>query len=216
MSKKNYSVKQTIPQPKLIAAYNGAYGIGVKFIKVDTATDYVIYQKYSGVWKPIRTISANSPELQVEGSKLMYTDKTVAKLYGKGYIYSVEAKKGNSLASGYNKTGVAIYRLKPPAIATAVNSGAGIATVTWNSVFGKTETNGNYDLQIAEMVNGKAGTFNSVITKPGYKYNVLTARVTGLKKGKTYIFRIRCSKTNKDRGTFYSEYSPWISVTITK
>ena len=209
------TVKDLLQQPKLIAAYNGAHGIGVKFIKVNNADSYVIYQKFNGVWSKIKTVKANSSELQVEGNKLMYTDKTVAKLYGKGYIYSVEAKKG-SLVSGYNKTGVAIYRLYPPTISTAVNSAAGTATVSWKGVFGKTETNGNYDLQIAEYSNGKAGTFNSVITKPGYKFNVLKTTVKGLKKGKTYVFRIRCSKTNKDRGTFYSEYSPWLSVSITR
>ena len=48
-----------------------------------------------GYWRAIRTISANSSELQIEGNRLMYTDKSVAKNYGKGYIYSVAAKKGN-------------------------------------------------------------------------------------------------------------------------
>ena len=88
--------------------------------------------------------------------------------------------------------------------------------MTWSSVFGKTETNGAYDLQYATDADAKAGNWTSVIAKPGYGYKVTSATVTGLKKGVKYQFRIRCSKTNKDRGTFYSEYSPWLSVQVKK
>ena len=202
-------------QPRLIAAYNGAKGIGIKFFSVSDADEYVIYRKYNGVWEPVRTISADSSELQADGNRLMYTDTTVARLYGKGYIYSVAAKK-DDLTSTYNTAGVAIYRLTPPALISITNSAAGTATVTWKGVFGRTETNGAYDLQYAEYKDGKAGTFKSVTALPGYNNLTLSATVNGLKKGSRYVFRIRCSKTNKDRGTYYSEYSPWLSVTITK
>ena len=202
-------------QPKLIAAYNGAKGIGIKFYKESNATEYVIFQKFSGKWNQIMTISVNSPELQISENTVMYTDTSVAKLYGKGYIYSVAAKRGN-VTTTYDTAGVAIYRLNPPTLLTAINSVAGTATVNWKGVFGKTETNGNYDLQYAVYANGKAGTFMSVTKLPGYNNTTLSATVKGLKKGSTYVFRIRCSKTNKDRGTFYSEYSPWLSVKIIK
>ena len=207
--------KPWIGQPKLVAAYNGAKGIGIKFVKEVNATEYVIYRKFNGSWSSLRTISAKSSELQASGNTLMYTDTSVASNYGKGYVYSVAAKDGSTVTT-YDTKGCAIYRLKPPTLTKAVNSAAGTAIVYWSGVFGKTETNGHYDLQYAEYVNGKAGTFKSVIKLPGYKYNVLKADVKGLKKGKTYVFRIRCSKTNKDRGTFYSEYSPWKTVKITK
>ena len=55
-----------------------------------------------------------------------------------------------------------------------------------------------------------------LIKKVGYNNLTLSATVNGLKKGSRYVFRIRCSKTNKDRGTFYSEYSPWMSKTMNK
>jgi len=202
-------------KPKLIGAYNGAKGIGIKFVKEANATEYVIYRKYNGTWSNIKTVNAKSSELQVSGDTLMYTDTTVAANYGKGYIYSVQAKNGNYY-SAYDTVGKAIYRLKPPKLSKAVNSSAGTGKVSWNGVFGKTETNGNYDLQCAEYASGKAGTFKSVTKLPGYNNLTLSAIVKNLKKGKTYVFRIRCSKTNKDRGTFYSEYSPWLSLKITK
>ena len=208
--------KPTAPaKVQLIAAYNGAHGIGVKWIKLAGATEYTIWQKYQGVWRSIKTVKPNDSSLQVSGNTLMYTDQAVKTGYGKGYIYSVSAKVG-STAVDYDRTGVAIYRLNPPALKKITNPKAGQVTVTWKGVFGRTETNGAYDLQYATEANAKAGKFTSVKKLPGYAHNVTSATVTGLKKGTKYVFRIRCSKTNKDRGTFYSEYSPWLSVTVKK
>ena len=204
-----------LQQPTLIAAYNGAKGIGIKFYKEDLALEYVIYRKFNGVWSRIYTVKANDPELQISGETIMYTDTSVAADYGKGYIYSVAAKREEYI-TGYDTKGAAIYRLTPPALTTITNSEAGTAVVSWKGVFGSTETNGAYDLQYAEYKDGKAGEFISVIARPGYGHQTLSAVVSGLKKGSRYVFRIRCSKTNKDRGTYYSEYSKWLSVTIDK
>ena len=200
---------------KLIAAYNGAHGVGVKWIKLAGATEYTIWQKYNGTWRSIKTVKPDDKTLENVANTLMYTDQTVKTGYGKGYIYSVSAKIG-SLYIDYDKAGVAIYRLNPPILTKAVSKKAGAATVSWKGVFGKTETNGAYDLQYITEADSKAGkwTWQSVPQKLGNTTTSTT--VTGLKKGVKYIFRIRCSKTNKDRGTFYSEYSPWISVTVKK
>ena len=205
--------KLEVPKVKLIAAYNGAWGVGVKWIKLAGATEYTIWQKYNGSWRAIKTVKPNDSSLQVSGNTLMYTDQTVKNGYGKGYIYSVSAKVG-STAVDYDRAGVAIYRLNPPELKKASNTKAGTAVVTWKGVFGRTETNGAYDLQYATEADAKAGKWKRVPQKLGN--TVTTTTVTGLKKGAKYIFRIRCSKTNKDRGTFYSEYSKWLSVTIKK
>ena len=177
----------------------------------------MLYRKFNGVWSYVCTFSATDPGLQISGTRIMYTDTSVAGNYGKGYIYSVAAKRGSQVTS-YDTKGVAIYRLTPPSLTKITNSASGKATVTWKGVFGRTETNGAYDLQIATETDAKASTDNfvSVITRPGYAYNVTSATISGLKKGTKYVFRIRCSKTNKDRGTYYSEYSKWMSVVIGK
>ena len=198
-------------QPVLIDAYNGAHGIGIKFYKTANAKEYEIYRKFDGVWGKIRTISATSSELQFSGDTIMYTDTTVAKDYGKGYIYSVAAKNGSAVSS-YNKTGKAIYRLKPPTLKLKELSGGNI-TVSWSVIFRAGESNGHYDLQYTTYANGKAGKFTSIAKLPGLNYLTLYATMAGFYKG-TYVFRIRCSKTNKDRGTFYSEYSPWLKVVV--
>ena len=209
------TVKSPVQQPRLIAAYNGAKGIGVKFYKVDGVSEYALYRKFNGVWGFVCYFNETDPNVQISNGTLMYTDTSVAGEYGKGYIYSVASKKG-LLLSKYDTKGVAIYRLTPPSLKSITNSDNGTATVLWTSVFGKTETNGNYDLQFAEYKDGKTGTFRSLKALPGFANTTSGARVTGLKKGSRYVFRIRCSKTNKDRGTYYSEYSPWLSVTIAK
>ena len=210
-----YDDPDELQQPKLIAAYNGAKGIGIKFYNVEEAEAYVIYRKFDGVWNNVCTVSADDPDLQINGNTIMYTDTSVAQNYGKGYIYSVAAKKGSKVTD-FDHRGAAIYRLTPPALTKITNSANGTATVAWKGVFGKTETNGAYDLQYAEYKNGKAGEFKSVIARPGFNHQTFGTTVTGLEKGCRYVFRIRCSKTNKDRGTYYSEYSRWLSVTIEK
>ncbi len=204
-----------LQQPKLIAAYNGAKGIGIKFIKPDNAAEYTIFRKFNGIWEQVCTVSADDPGLQIDGNRVMYTDTSVASNYGKGYIYSVAAGNG-ALVTSYDLKGSAIYRLTPPTLTKITNPAAGTAEVTWKGVFGRTETNGNYDLQYAEYKDGKAGEFRSVTTLPGYDNLTLKASVPDLQKGSRYVFRIRCSKTNKDRGTYYSEYSRWLSITIEK
>ena len=200
-----------VKQVKLVAAYNGAHGIGVKWVKLSGATEYVIWQKYQGVWKSIATVKAGDPSLQDGGSTLMYTDQTVKTGYGKGYIYSASAKIG-SYSGDYDKAGVAIYRLNPPILKQITNKAANKVRVVWKGVFGKTETNGAYDLQYATEADAKAGKWTHVAAPLGHRKTSVV--LTGLKKNTKYVFRIRCSKTNKDRGTFYSEYSPWLSIKV--
>ena len=209
------TVEFPLRQPTLIAAYNGAKGIGIKFRKVEAASEYMIYRKFNGEWSYVCTVSATDSDLQISGNTIMFTDTSVAQNYGKGYIYSVAAKNGDRVTT-YDKKGAAIYRLTPPALTKITNPAGGTATITWKGVFGRTETNGCYDLQYAEYKDGKAGEFRSVAALPGFDNLTLSTTVSGLKKGSRYVFRIRCSKTNKDRGTYYSEYSKWLSITITK
>ena len=189
-------------QPKLVAAYNGVNGIGIKFYAVNDATEYVIYRKYKGVWSEIRTISASSSELQRNGSALMYTDTSVKYNYGEGYIYSVAAKRG-SLVSTYDTKGSAIYRLNPPQNPTGVKAGDGKAKISW----GKVPCLG-YEVQYYETGLGTQNWVKCPQTAS------LAQTISGLKKGKGYGFRIRCYKTNKDRGTYYSEYTRTFYVKV--
>ena len=201
-----YSFKLTAPgavnlaRPKLIAAYNGVNGIGVNFYKVSNAQEYVIYRKYKGSWNAIRTLDASSTEFQVNGNRLMYTDTSVKYNYGEGYIYSVAAKRG-SYNSGFDSKGVAIYRLDPPKNPKGQKSGSGRALISWGAVSCL-----GYEVQYYQT---GTSTWNKCPhTSKTSQY------VTGLTPGKTYGFRIRCYKTNVDRGTYYSEYTRTFYVTV--
>ena len=69
------------------------------------------------------------------------------------------------------------------------------------------------DKAVDEYVKAICNIYKDRVKLPGLNYLTLYATMAGFYKG-TYVFRIRCSKTNKDRGTFYSEYSPWLKVEV--
>lgn len=223
------SEQQAVTKPKLTGIYNGSKGIGVQWIAQDYATDYEIYRKENGIWKKIRTVSVNDNSLQRSGSRLMYTDTSVKDQYGKGYIYSVAARRNNAV-SDYDKAGLAIYRLRAPSITGTETKWATLlggklisgVNVRWSAVECQV-----YQLEVALENNAKAGKWRTVeINAPEVqKYFGVselasmcglsiydTNSLTFTKDGQKVIFRIRCGKTNKDRGTTWSEYSEWKSV----
>ena len=195
--------KQEAPQvhlvaPPLVAIYNSANGADIRFDAVEGATEYIIMQKYNGVWSEIKTVKAE--DVPKAGSHLKLIDESVKTSYGKGFIYSVAVRDYDGTLL-YSKKGLALYRLQQPTIKTIKSSSKGSVTLTW----GKVDAHG-YEVQYSSD-NGKTWT-----KVPETKNTTLT--VTGLKSGTTYVFRIRCQKTNKDRGTTWSEYSKWSSVTV--
>ena len=133
----------------------------------------------------------------------MYTDTSVKTKYGEGYIYSVTTwlLEEETL---FDYKGLAAYRLINPKFTKVTAAGGGKVTLTWNSVACQ-----GYEVQYATYSDAKAGKWTKM---PQTTKTNLT--ISGLKKGTKYVFRIRCQKTNKDRGTTWSEYSPWGSVTV--
>ncbi len=186
--------------PKLLGIYNSTRGIGIKFKPSSTADKYAIYQKKDGSWVKITTVAATSASLTTAGSGVMYIDTTVRNNYGKGYIYSVSALRGSSETS-YDKTGLAIYRLKPPTIQSVTSAGSGKVTVKWSSV----------DCLGYELSYSVKGSDKWTACP---KTTSLSKTISGLSKNKTYIFRIRCYKTNAARGTFYSSYGNFYTFTV--
>ena len=189
------------PIPKLVATYNGANGIGVKWQITTGAAQYVIYRKYNGKWAKLAEVGANNPSLQKSGNTLMYTDQTVKTKYGQGFIYSVAAKNSSGI-SNYNTAGLPAYRLVPPTIRSVKVTGDGEVMVTWNKVACQ-----GYEVQYAPSTN----TSNWIKAR---QVTATSQTISGLTQNTKYVFRIRCQKTNKDRGTTWSEYSPWASVRI--
>ncbi|MDO4651031.1 MAG: fibronectin type III domain-containing protein, partial [Eubacteriales bacterium] len=188
-------------RPELIGAYNSVKGLGVKFKASEVADRYVIYRKYKSDWTKIDTVMANSSSLTISGDTIMYYDTSAKNNYGGGYIYSVAAQRGKNCATSYDKRGVAIYRLLEPTISKASAVGNGKVKLTWSKVPAM-----GYEVQYQE--NGTTGW------KKCPQTTVTSQTISGLKKGKTYQFHIRCYKTNSSRGTFYSAYSKSVSVKV--
>lgn len=190
------TVTVTPSVPKLTAIYNSAKGADIRFKEVSGADAYVIMQKYQGVWSAVTTVSADS--LSTENGSLKYIDSSVAANYGKGYIYSVAAMQ-EGIVSAYSTRGLPLYRLKQPTITSVTGKDSRTVEVKWTK-----ENCHGYEVQYSSD-NGKTWT-----KAPQVKDGTVTVQtIEVLQSGVTYVFRIRCQKTNKDRGTTWSQYSPW-------
>ncbi|MBR2801283.1 MAG: Ig-like domain-containing protein [Erysipelotrichaceae bacterium] len=188
-------------KPKLINIYNSAKGADVRFQGVTGADSYILWRKYKGTWEKVKTVSAAS--LEKENGYYKIFDETIRDKYGEGYIYSVAAKKG-SVEGAYDTKGLALYRLRAPTITKVTSTQSGKAVVVWTK-----ENCHGYEVQYS-LDNGAHWTKATQI-KDG---STITQTISGLTSGKKYVFRIRCQKTNKDRGTTWSPYSPWKNVTV--
>jgi hypothetical protein len=182
----------SLEQPVLYAAYNSAKGIGLQFYPVEGATAYTLMKKEKGTWTAIKEVRTS--DLTLENGRYMIIDESVKDSFGSGFIYSAFARK-NDEVSTYDMSGIAIYRLEAPSIASVKVSGTS-ATVSWT----KTEAQG-YELQYSPD-NGKTWLKAPVVSDT-------STSVSGLTPKTAYMFRVRCEKTNADRGTTWSSYSSW-------
>lgn len=190
----------TATAPKLTGIYNSAKGADIRWLPQIGVTRYYLMRKYNGVWQNVRTLSVSS--LTMEGSSYRYIDAEIAGNYGMGYIYSIAVMNGGKLV--YDTRGLPLYRLKQPTIKTISSSTKGSVTLTWTQ-----ENCHGYEIQYS------ADNGNSWIRYPQIiNGTTVTATINGLNPGSKYAFRIRSQKNNKDRGTTWSQYSAWRSITV--
>ena len=189
----------TASAPVMVTIYNSANGADIRW-KPDGNSSYVIMRKENGVWKEIKTVKASA--LEREGGNYKYIDTEVKSNYGKGYIYSVAVKDSKGTLH-YDTAGLALYRLAVPKITKAEkkieSNGTMSVTLTWNKV----DAHG-YEVQYS-IDGGKTWKKVTQVT-------VSKLTIKGLDSSREYVFRIRCQKTNADRGTTWSQYSEWVSV----
>ncbi|MBR2801052.1 MAG: leucine-rich repeat protein [Erysipelotrichaceae bacterium] len=185
-------------KPTLTAIYNSANGADIRWKPMNGVDEYTIMKKTGGVWAEVTTVKVSS--LVKDGGNYKYIDTTVKDDYGKGYIYSVAVRdsKGDPV---YDTYGLPLYRLRAPTILTGVSPGPGDITLTWS----KEECN-LYEVEVSAD-GGK--TWNITAKTPETKIEGTDAYASG----KEYVFRMRCQKTNKSRGTTYSPWSAWKKVT---
>ncbi len=171
------------PVPKVA---NASSGVKISWAKIGGANKYVVYRKAGNAksWTKLATTTSTS-----------YVDKKVKNKTA--YTYTVRAYK-NSLASGYNTSGIKTVFLTTPKMGTPVSAKAGI-TVKWSAVssvsgyivYRKTGS-GSY----VKLATVKGATKKSFVDKTA-------------KKGVTYTYAVKAyygsyssayqSKTIKDK-----------------
>lgn len=186
--------------PTLVTVYNSAKGADIRWKPQNGVKTYYIMQKLNGIWSCVAPVNASS--LTKEDGNYRYIDTTIARNYGQGYIYSVAVMANNRLV--YDSHGLPLYRLKQPTITSVTAKGKGVVEVKWTK-----ETCQGYEVQYSSD-NGKTWQKAKEVTSG----TTVSQKIGGLTKGTTYIFRIRCQKTNKDRGRTWSQYSSWMKCVV--
>ncbi len=108
--------------PKLKSAKPVQNGVKLEWSKVSGATDYYVYRKtVNGKWARILTVAGTE-----------CVDKTAKS--GTKYFYTVKAVSGEDV-SGYNTTGISIYFIATPKLASVTNRNNS-TVIKWNAVGG--------------------------------------------------------------------------------
>ena len=150
----------------------------------EEGTKVRVYRKVgSGDWKKLATVKAGTTD---------FTDKKASK-QGKQYSYRIEAYRGTS--ADKKTKAVTLYRLKTPAISSAVG-GTGKITVRWKK----------HSKVTGYQIKYVIGKTKKTVTIKGA--NTVRKVLTELRSGKTYKVYLRTFK--KVKGKKY--YSAWSTV----
>lgn len=160
---------------------NEKKGVRITWPKTSLGSGYKIYRKTgSGSWNCIKTISNRTT--------VSYLDTSVEN--GKMYYYTVRAYLG-ILLSDYNKTGLAVFRLRTPyGINKCVSNAKGQITLAWDKNGAAT------GYQIAYSTNsGFSGMSKTKVSKN-------SATLKNLTPGKKYYVKVQPYKTYNGKNYF--------------
>lgn len=165
--------------------------VTLKWNKISDATGYKIYgyQAKTKKFVLIKNVNANSTSFKVKSIK------NAKLLSGKIYyfkVYAYKKNKGNDvvLQKQSIKTATAPDKVKIQKVSSVTSSKI---MITWNKV----KRSAGYELW---MKTGKTGKYKIVKTIKGA--SKLSYKVTGLKKGKTYYFKVRAYKSVDDKKVY--------------
>lgn len=159
-------------------------------------TGYNVYRSTSknGTYKKVGKSTTDS-----------YTDKGLTK--GKTYFYKVASyvtSNGKQVISEYSAP-VSITACAPaPATVSAKKAKSGAAKITWAKSTGCT----GYEVYFASSAKGKFSKATSI-----GKASTVSYTKSGLKKGKTYYFKVR-SYTTVNGKKIYSNYTKTVKVKV--
>ena len=199
-------------KPVISGVYNSVNGADIRWKAVPGAAGYIVYRKRGGEGtKKVAAInSGNTTQCYDPGVK--------DNCWGRVYNYYVVPINGSK--TGPKSDDALLQRLAPMKITSIKNTKQGASELKWVCTTKENKAHG-YEVQYAESrqdLSDRDGTFMSVKVNGR---NNLSKTITGLTRGKTFYFRIRCyvnytnSKTGKTTKT-WSQYSNVVSVKSTK
>lgn len=198
--------------PVIKAVYNSVNGGDLYWNPVSGATGYIVYR--------FRAAEGTKKVTETNASTTHIYDTAIKNgCWGRVYHYYVVGVK-NGTQGNWSKPAV-LQRVAALSINTLTNSSSRAATAAWDVISGAENKAHGYQIQYAESTTdlfNRSGTF---------KYKTLSGRnskstvITGLTKGKTYYFRVRCyvNYTNSVTGAYtqtWSQYSTVRSLRISK
>jgi hypothetical protein len=182
--------------PQMTKIYNVASGIELKWNAAKGASGYYVYRKKSSETKWTRVGTTKS-------GTLIFTDKKAPTPYK--YQYCVRAINGSYQSK--LSSPMVMYKIDAPTVTRMTNSPTCRLTVAYT-------TNKYYSgYQVTCSTDNKYKTNVKTITTSNPNTNNRT--FTGLKKGKTYYFRVRSYRTVNDV-KYYSNWGPTKAIKITK
>jgi hypothetical protein len=188
--------------PILLNIYNSSAGADLRWIQDSSNGSYIIMRKQDGIWQDIAEISAE--EAAYQNGACRFIDEEIAAEYGKGFIYSVAVRNDEDVLC-YDSLGLPLYRLNAPEVlsATVTYSAEGDTQllISWTA----TEAH-SYEVQCS---SDKGSTWKKIgRTESAYLL------IDGFEPEENTVIRVRCEKTNQDRGTVWSQYSSWKKLII--
>ena len=192
--------------------YNSVKGADLRWTKSSDAIGYYIYRKRSADGtRMIATIK--DPNIT------QYYDSEIQNnCWGRVYVYYVVPFSGTDVGEKSNE--VTLQRLAPMSFTSYKNNNAGKVDLAWACAVKDNKSFG-YEVQYATSkadLFARSGSFKKVAANGRSN---LKKTISGLSKGQTYYFRIRCyvdythSITGKQTKT-WSQYSDVVAVRITK
>ncbi len=196
--------------PTITGFYNSVKGGDIRWNAVPNADGYYIYRnrKADGGNKLIATVGKSTTQ---------YYDGAIRTgCWGRVYVYTIVAYRGNIKSTRSNA--VTLQRLAPMKFTSCTSPAAGSVSLKWACTVSENKALG-YEVQYAtskEDLFNRSGSFKKVSVNGR---NSLSKTVSGLVKGVTYYFRIRCyvNYTHSVTGVTtktWSQYSDVVSVKV--